>query len=142
MFTSRCTTPRRVRWPNPDKLHSSGDHRRRDFSFPDAPLQLQLDSPVLPDPMTAFTRFPIARPRHAGRHRLAASWRAPVGAFGSGMRTSAGVAGVECGMRLRQPGDRKQQTIEVNHGRTGELGYRALDAGYSGAGSGFQGDAP
>ena len=91
--------------------------------------------------MTAFTRFPIARPRHAGQHRLAATWRAPVGAFGSGVRTSADLVGSES-MRLEQPGDRKQQTIQVNDGRTGELGYRVLDAGNSGAGSGFRGDAP
>ena len=92
--------------------------------------------------MTAHTRLPIARPRHAGQYRLAASWRAPIGAFGSGMRTSADVTGAEHGMPMAQPSDRKQATTEANCSRTGDLGFRSLDTGDSGAGSGFRGDAP
>ena len=92
--------------------------------------------------MTAFTRLPIARPRHAGQYRLAASWRAPIGALGSGMHTPSGVAGIEGGMRMGQPGYRKQGTTEVTCSRTSGFGFRSLDAGNRGAGSGFRGDAP
>ena len=92
--------------------------------------------------MTAFSRLPIARPRHAGQYRLAGSWRASSGALGPGMQATADIAGHECGMRMGQPDDRKQGTTEVTCSRTIELGYRSLDAGNSGAGSGFRGDAP
>jgi hypothetical protein len=92
--------------------------------------------------MTAFTRLPIARPRHAGQYRLAASWRTPSGAFGWGMQGTADVAGAGRGMRMGQPANRKQGTTEVTCSRAGELGDRSLDAGDSGAGSGFRGDAP
>ena len=87
--------------------------------------------------MTAFTRLPIARPRHAGQYRLAGSWRARIGAFGSGMQLFA-----ERGMRMGQPDDRKQGTTEVTSSRTSGFGFRSLDTGNSGAGSGFRGDAP
>ena len=92
--------------------------------------------------MTAFSRLPIARPRHAGQYRLAASWRAPIGALGSGMPTPADVAGNARGMRMGQPIDRKQGTTEVTCSRTSGFGFRSLDAGDRGAGSGFTGDAP
>jgi hypothetical protein len=92
--------------------------------------------------MTAFTRLPIARPRHAGQYRLAESWRAPSGAFGSDMQQWADVASDQCGMRMGQPDDRKQGTTEVTCNRTGELGFRSLDAGHGGAGSVHRGDAP
>ena len=92
--------------------------------------------------MTAFTRLPIARPRHAGQRRLVASWRAPIGAFGASTQPSGDVAGAKRGTRMGQPCDRKQGTTDMTCGRTGELGYRATDAGHSGAGSGIRGDAP
>jgi len=120
----------------------SGDHRRRDLSFPDVSLQHHHESHVLPDPMTAFSHLPIARPRHAGQHRLAASWRAPFGATGSSAQRSAGV-GVGMGaMRTEQARDRKQQMTDVTCSRTSGFGYRPLDAGDSGAGSVLRGDAP
>ena len=92
--------------------------------------------------MTALIHLPIARPRYAGQRRLAASWRAPVGAMGTGAQRPAGLAVAECGMRMEQPGDRKQQTSDVTCSRTSGFAYRSLDAGNSGAGSGFRGDAP
>lgn len=92
--------------------------------------------------MTALTRLPSARPRHAGQRRLAASWRAPIGACGAGTQPSGDVAGAERGTRMGRPSDRKQGTTDATSGRTSELGYRALDAGNSGAGSGIRGDAP
>ena len=89
--------------------------------------------------MTARTQLRFARPRHAGDSRFAASWRAPVGAMGTGMQATWMDAGRE--MRITRPSDRKQQTTtEVMSARTS--GYRSLDAGHSGAGSGFRGDAP
>jgi hypothetical protein len=92
--------------------------------------------------MTALTHLPIARPRHAGQHRLAASWRAPIGAMGAGAQRPVEFAEAKRGMRMGQPGDRKQQTTVVTCRRTSGFVYRSLDAENSGAGSGFRGDAP
>ena len=91
--------------------------------------------------MTALTQLSFARPRHAGQRRLAASWRAPIGAMGAGIQPSRDVIGAECGMRMGLQDDRKQ-TNEVTCDRASGFGYRSLDAGNSGAGSGFRGDAP
>ena len=92
--------------------------------------------------MTALTHLPIARPRLAGQRRPAASWRAPVGAGGTGARPSVGFAGMKRGARMGRPSDRKQQTIEVTGTRACGFGYRSLDAEYSGAGSEYWEDAP
>jgi hypothetical protein len=123
-------------------IHSSGDHRRRDFSFRESPLQLDLRSARTDDPMTAFTQLRVARPRHAGASRSAASWRAPVVAAETGMRATWIEAGdATRGMRIDRPSDRKQQTTtDAASCRTS--GYRSLDEGHSGAGSGFRGNAP
>ena len=92
--------------------------------------------------MTALTHLLIARPQHAGQPRPAASWCAPVGAEGMGAQPSIGFAGAKRGMRMGQPGDRKQQTTEVAGDRACGFGYRSLDAEHIGAGSGFREDAP
>ena len=143
MFTSRCTTPPACALAQPRHASLVGRASAARFLVSDTNHRnFTNESTVLPDPMTAHTRLPIARPRHAGQYRLAASWRAPMGAFGSGMQATTDIAGHECGMRMGQPGDRKQGTTEVTCSRTGELGFRALDAGKGGAGSGFRGGAP
>ena len=91
--------------------------------------------------MTALTQLPIARPRHAGQRRPAASWRAPIGAMGAGVQPSVDVIRAQRGMRMgRQDG--RTQTYEVTHNRANGFGFRSLDAGNSGAGSGYRGDAP
>src|SRR5215217_5945605 len=90
------------------------------------------------DLMTARTQLRFAHPRHAGDSQFAASWRAPVGAMGTGMQARWMDAGRE--MRIARPSDRKQSKTEVGSRKTS--GYRSLAAGHSGAGSGFRGDAP
>jgi hypothetical protein len=130
-----------VRWPNPDTSHSSGDHRRRDFSFLDFTATRHASAGT-DDHMTALTHLHTVRPRHAGEHRLAASWCAPIGAMGTRAQWSVAAARSMRGSRMKQQGDRKQQSIGVTFSGTGEFGYRPLDAGRSGAGSGYRGDAP
>ena len=93
--------------------------------------------------MTAFTHSRFARLRHAGASRYAASWRMPVVAIGMG--TSVQWAGDDQAKRevqLARPNDRMQQqtTSDATSCRTSEKG--SLEAGHSGAGSGFRGDAP
>jgi len=127
--------------------HSSGDHRRRDFSFLEAWLQLDNRTERTDDPMTAHTHSPFARPRHAGASRFAARWRAPIGAMGTGTCQMVDVARSKRDMRIDgqhgQPCDRTQQPMDVvTTGRPGEFGYRSLAAGHSGAGTGFGGDTP
>jgi hypothetical protein len=91
--------------------------------------------------MTALTHLHTVRPRHAGEHRLAGSWCAPLGAMGT--RASWPIAAGDArGERMSQPSDRKQPSIEMTFSGTSGFGYRSLDAGNSGAGSGFRGDAP
>ena len=91
--------------------------------------------------MTTRTRLSIARPRHAGQRRFVASWRAPIGATGAGVHPSMDAVGAERGIRMGLQGDRKQ-TTEVTCNGAGGFGYRSLEAGNSGAGSGYRGDAP
>lgn len=141
MFTSRCITPLACALANPDMIHSSGDHRRRDFAFLDL-AATRHTSIRTDDHMTALTHLHTEAQRHAGEHRLAASWCAPVGAMGTRAQWSVGVAQGMRGSRMSWQNDRKQVSIGVTFGRTGEFGYRPLDAGRSGAGSGFRGDAP
>jgi hypothetical protein len=123
-------------------IHSSGDHRRRDFSFLESSLQLEIEITRTDDHMMAITQPRFARPRHAGASRFAASWRTPVGASGAGIQPTW----IEAGQSKREmcaarQNDRMQQTTsDATSCRTS--GYRSLDAGHSGAGSGFRGDAP
>jgi len=92
--------------------------------------------------MTARIQLPFARPRQAGASRFVASWRAPVGAMGTGMQaTWMELDGSTREMCIARPSDRKQQTTaDAASCRTS--GYGSLEAGHSGAGSGFRGDAP
>jgi hypothetical protein len=92
--------------------------------------------------MTALTHLHTVRPRHAGEHRLAGSWCAPLGAEGTGVQWSIDAARSMRDARMSQRSDRKQLSIAVTFSRTVGFGYRPLDAGHSGAGSGFRGDAP
>ena len=146
MFTSRCTTPLACALAQPRRNFESGDHRRRDFSFLAFSAATPHASARTDDHMTALTHLHTVRPRHAGEHRLAGSWCAPLGAMGTGAQWSVDAARSMCGSRMSQPSDRKQPSIEmqfeVTFRKTGEFGYGSLDAGRSGAGSGFRGDAP
>ena len=92
--------------------------------------------------MTAHIHLHTEALRHAGGHRLAASWCAPVGAMGTRAQLWADAEQNMRGSRMDWQNDRKQISIGVTFGRTSEFGYRPLDAGRSGAGSGYRGDAP
>ena len=92
--------------------------------------------------MTMLTQLHTTALRHAGEHRLAASWCAPAGAVGTRAQRSVDATQSMRGWRMGRQNDRKQISIGVTFGRTGEFGYRPLDAGRSGAGSGYRGDAP
>ena len=141
MFTSRCTTPCACALAQPRRKHESGDHRRRDFAFLDL-AATRHTSIRTDDHMTALTHLHTEAQRHAGEHRLAASWCAPVGAMGTRAHWSADARQRVRGSRMSRQHDRKQLSIGVTFGRTSEFGYRPLDAGRSGAGSGYRGDAP
>ncbi len=140
---SRVDAPRhwRVRWPNPDGS-VSGDHRRRDFAFLDFHSYPRHSSARSDDHMTALTHLHTAGSRHAGDSRLAGSWCAPLGAMGTGAQWSVDASRIARESRMSTPSDRKQPSIEMTFSRTSGFGYRTLDAGNSGAGSGFRGDAP
>ena len=92
--------------------------------------------------MTALTQLHSERPRHAGDHRLAGRSCALVGAMGTCAQWPIDAEQGTRGSRMSWQNDRKQVSIGVTFGRTGEFGYRPLDAGRSGAGSGYRGDAP
>jgi hypothetical protein len=130
-----------VRWPNPDTSWTSGDHRRRDFAFLDFTATRHASART-EDHMTALTHFHTEALRHAGEHRLAASWCAPVGAMGTCAQWPIDAEQGTRGSRMSWQNDRKQLSIGVTYSRTGEFGYRPLAAGRSGAGSGYRGDAP
>jgi hypothetical protein len=130
-----------VRWPNPDTSWTSGDHRRRDFAFLDFTATRHASART-EDHMTALTHFHTEALRHAGEHRLAASWCAPVGAMGTCAQWPIDAEQGTRGSRMSRQHDRKQLSIGVTFGRTSEFGYRPLDGGRSGAGSGYRGDAP
>lgn len=92
--------------------------------------------------MTALARLHTERPRHAGTSRLAGRSCAPVGAVGTGAPWSVEAARDTRWSRMSQRSDRKQPWADVTFSRTSGFGYRSLDAGQRGAGSGFRGDAP
>lgn len=94
------------------------------------------------DPMTALTQLHSERPRHAGDHRLAGRSCALVGALGTGARWLAGADRSMRWSRMSEQDGRKQPWADVAFSRTSEFGYRSLEAGQGGAGSGFRGDAP
>ena len=141
MFTSRCTTPLACALAEPRQESLVGRTSAARFLV----SGLHRNSAHIGsyrDLMTTLTHLHTVRPRYAGEHRLAGSWCAPLGATGTRAQWSVDAARRLRGSRMSQQGDRKQQTIAVTFGRTGEFGYRSFDAGRSGAGSGYRGDAP
>jgi hypothetical protein len=142
MFTSRCTTPPAcaLAQPRPDSIVGRSSAAR--FLVSGTVTATRHPIARTDHPMTELTQLRIARPRHAGQRRPAASWRAPIGARGTGAHGQADVAGVRRAMRMGRLGDRKPQVLEVTGSTTIGFGYRSLDAGQGGAGSGFRGDAP
>ena len=141
MFTSRCTTLLACALAQPRRKCESGDHRRRDFSFL-ALTATRHASARTDDHMTARIHLHTEALRHAGEHRLAASWCASVGAVATRAQRSVDFAQSMRGSRMNWQNERKQISIGVTFGRTSEFGYRPLDEGKSGAGSVYRGDAP
>ena len=143
MFTSRCTTPLACALAQP-RLKCVGRSSAARFRVSGHQAATRHHSARTDDHMTARTHLHTARPRHAGDSRPAGSWCAPLGAMGTGTgaRWTIDAARVMRGSRMGQPSDRKQPSIEMTFSRTSGFGYRPLDAGNSGAGSGFRGDAP
>lgn len=92
--------------------------------------------------MTALTLLHSERSRHAGDRRLAGRSRAPLGAVGTGMQCQDDAERITRWRRMSRHGARKQPWIGVTFSRTSGFGYRTLDAGEGGAGSGFRGNAP
>jgi hypothetical protein len=72
MFTSRCTTPRACALAQPRRQFRSGDHRRRDFSFLESPLQLDIASHVLT--ITHDHAHPTPQRTPSARRRPPARW--------------------------------------------------------------------
>jgi len=96
--------------------------------------------------MTQRTLTPIDSPRFTGTYRFAASWCAPVGAFGSGAGTYAMAIGLGDSKRharglwrMKQVG---QMGIEGDAGWTSMSVNRPLDRDRSGAGSRWSAGAP
>ena len=127
MFTSRSA--RCVMHPRSDPPRSAavraGDHRRRDFAFPELHRRTIDTSPTL-DSMTAHStlRFDGARP--AGSGLLAAGWSAPAGARGESV----------CPVAIRIIGDeRDSRMTRGQSGRKLAAGYRQPRAARNGAGT-------
>jgi len=143
MFTSRCTTPPAcaLAQPRQDFVGRSSAARFLVSGHLVASRNFESRIDVQPDRMTALAQLPLARPRHAGQRRPAASWRAPIGAMGAGVQPLVDAIRAQRGMRMGRQDGRKQK-YEVTHNGANGFGFRSLDAGNSGAGSGYRGDAP
>ena len=141
MFTSRCTTPLACALAQP-RLKCVGRSSAARFRVSGIIAATRHRFARTDDHMTTHTHLHTVRPRHAGDSRLAGSWCAPLGAIGAAAPWSIDAARTTRGSRMSQPSDRTQTSIEVTVSRTSEFGYRSLEAGRSGAGSGFRGDAP
>ena len=141
MFTSRCT-PRACALAHPRHELVVGRSSAARFRVSGLHAATRHASARTDDHMTARIHLHTEAPRQAGQHRLAASWCAPAGAMGTRAQRSVAAAQGMRGSRMGRQHDRKQISVAVTCSRKGEFGYRPLDAGRSGAGSGYRGDAP
>jgi hypothetical protein len=151
MFTSRCITPRACASAHPDRAVRQaiiGDaicvFRVHDFPRTRGAQRSRRN----PDGhMMQRTLTRIDSPRFTGTYRYAASWCAPVGAFGGGAGVHALAIGLDDSKRRAHELwsiQRAWQAIgqESKSGRTSMSGNRPLDRDGSGAGSRWSAGAP